>query len=471
AFFYAPQNPALFGEIRLKQPTVDPAVWLKNQWSKIPFEGTLHLEDVSKLDPYLVNALCALPGVKVLKISDKDKLPHLRREICVSSNTLEDLILENMALNSSSFGLCDQLTSVILKNVRLGGDSFKGCQPLANLQKLCLEACNVDEAVMSWIGRQFSLTDLVLRGVLPSGGVGPFECLKNLSHLKHLELIDSHLKPKDLKVIRHLKQLCQFITTGVVLDRDIIEAIVQNSQFYRLVLVASGLTGQNIAPLQQAVSDGKLPRLKTLSLAGNKLCAEDVRFIEKMPQLTYLSLNDVVQGYRLLPLLNHRHLLECSLSNTGLILEDIQLLCQGIKKHPLPTKVRKLNLGDNPLQMSALDVLLQLWHSTGFNGGITVGNVLIASKEADAINKKCQAQISDAKKQGRTLQPFTVSAGYWPPQRLDQVNCVMQNGTVVRKPSAPTAFVTTPSVAVAEAAQAPDAAGPAPMDVDEATAA
>lgn len=465
SFFYATDG---FHKIHLQHPTMGPTTWLKERWPQI-FEGTLHLEDVSKLDPYLVNELCALPGVKELVVSTHK--PYFREAINVASDVLEQLALENTVLKSASLGLCPQLTNCSLKGGRLCGGSFKQLPSLANLQTICLEACNVDEETLLWIARQPALTTLTLRNVLQSGAVRQLEWLEGIPHLTCLNLFDNALQPNDFKGLRHLKKLRLFQTAGGVLDREAMEAIVQNNQLHQLSFLASGLTGDSIEPLKQAVSADKLPHLKTLALSCNKLRAKDVKFIEKMP-LSSLRLADVAQGYRLLPLLNYRHLLELSLANTGLILEDIQLLCQGIKKHPLPTKVRKLDLGDNPLQMSALGQLLDLWRTPGFKGNITVFNALIDSKEADNFNRVCATLREEVKQQGRTLQPFKVSAGYWPAKRLAEVNCEMQNGTglVVRTISAPEVFKPTPSAAVAEAAQAPDNT-PAPMNVDEATAA
>ena len=462
SFFYAQQNPDGFQKIHLQHPTTGQTTWLKERWPEI-FEGTLHLKDVSKLDPYLLNELCALPGVKELVVSVHK--PSFRRAINVASDVLEQLVLENTMLKRASLGLCPQLTKLSLKGGRLWGASFKQLPPLANLQNICLDTCNVDEETLLWIARQPALTRLTLKSVLQSGAVRQFEWLKDIPHLTCVSLFDNALQPNDFKGLRHLKQLRRFQTAGGVLDIEVIEALVQNSQLNELNLVASGLTGESIEPLKQVVSAGKLPHLKTLSLSSNKLRAKDVKFIEQM-SLSSLNLGDVVQGYRLLPLLNYRHLLALTLANTGLIAEDIQLLCQGIKAHPLPTKVRNLDVRDNPLQMSALSKLLDLWRSPGFNGRITVFNALISSKEADAFNKVCAKLRAQATQQGRTLQPFKVSAGYWPAKRLAEVNCEMQNGTglVVRTISAPEGFKPTPSTAVAEAAHAPDnAAGPVPM--------
>lgn len=467
SFFYAQQNPDGFHKIHLQHPTTGQTTWLKERWPEI-FEGTLLLEDVSKLDFYLVNELCAMPGVKKLVVSTNK--PYCREAINVASDVLEQLVLKNTMLKSASLGLCPQLTKFSLKGGRLWGESSKSLPSLANLQTICLDACNVDEETLLWIARQPALTRLTLKNVLRSGAVRQLEWLEGIPHLTCLDLFDNALQPDDFKGLRHLKQLRLFQTAGGFLDREVIEAIVQNNQLHQLSLLASGLTRQSITPLAQAVSAGELPRLKVLLLSCNKLCAKDVKFIEQMP-LSSLGLADVAQGYRLLPLLNYRHLLELTLKNTGLIAEDIQLLCQGIKKgieqNPLPTKVRHLDLRDNPLQLSALGHLMDLWRSPGFNGRILVLNALISSKEADGFNKACATLRAQAKQQGRTLQPFEVSAGYWPAKRLAEVKCEMQNGTglVVRTISAPEVFKPTPSAAVAEAAQAPDnAVGPAPMD-------
>ena len=62
----------------------------------------------------------------------------------MTSNNLEQLVLENTVLKARLFGLCPQLTKFSLKG-RLWGGSSKSLPSLANLQTICLETCNVDE--------------------------------------------------------------------------------------------------------------------------------------------------------------------------------------------------------------------------------------------------------------------------------------------------------------------------------------